>query len=204
MTALVQPSNVAPPAISGTGVVGRTLSASTGTWSGTKPIGFTYQWQRCQPGCADIAGATGSSYTLAGPDTGGGVRVVVLLEGINDIGMSQTRGRLTAPHTNVSAQQIIAGYRHIIRRAHAAGLRIFAGTLTPFRGARYWTPEGEAKREAVNRWILTSGWFDGVIDFARVLADPARLAEMRAAMLRLARPNAAAEIAAGLIELAAA
>lgn len=101
-----------------------------------------------------------------------GVRDVILLEGINDIGYSLKRGPLTAPHTNVSALQIIDGYEQIIALAHADGLRIFGATLTPFAGARYWSPAGEAKREAINDWILTSGAFDGVIDFARVLADP--------------------------------
>lgn len=101
-----------------------------------------------------------------------GVRDVILLEGVNDIGASQTSGALTAPHTNVSALQIVEGYEWIISMAHAAGLRIFGATLTPFKGARYWTPAGEAKREAINKWIRTSGAFDGVIDFASVLADP--------------------------------
>jgi len=101
-----------------------------------------------------------------------GVRAVILLEGINDIGFSRHRGRLTAPHTSVSAGQIIAGYQQIIRQAHAAGLQIFGGTLTPFRGAAYWSPAGEAKREAVNHWIRTSGAFDGMIDFSRAIADP--------------------------------
>jgi lysophospholipase L1-like esterase len=101
-----------------------------------------------------------------------GVRDVLLLEGINDIGQSQSRGPLTAPHTSISALDIVQGYEQIIAMAHAAGLRVFGATLTPFRGARYWTPAGEAKREAVNRWILTSSWFDGVFDFAKVLAEP--------------------------------
>jgi lysophospholipase L1-like esterase len=100
------------------------------------------------------------------------VREVILLEGINDIGFSQHHGPLSAPHTNVSAAQIIAGYEQIIGQAHAAGLKIFGGTLTPFKGAAYWTPAGEAKREAVNQWIRTSGAFDGVINFARAVADP--------------------------------
>ncbi len=60
----------------------------------------------------------------------------------------------------------------IITLAHTAGLRIFGATLTPFEGARHWTPAGEAKREAVNSWIRTSGAFDGVIDFAGAVADP--------------------------------
>jgi lysophospholipase L1-like esterase len=101
-----------------------------------------------------------------------GAREVILLEGINDIGFSQQTGALTAPHTAVSADQIIAGYEDIIRQAHAAGLKIFGATLTPFGGARYWTPGGEVKREAINDWIRTSGAFDGVIDFAAAVADP--------------------------------
>ncbi len=101
-----------------------------------------------------------------------GVRDVILLEGINDIGQSQSRGPLTAPHTSISALDIVEGYERIIAMAHAAGLRIFGATLTPFHGARYWTPEGEAKRDAVNTWIRSSGAFDGVIDFAAAVAEP--------------------------------
>ena len=97
---------------------------------------------------------------------------MILLEGINDIGFSQSHGTLNAPHTDVSAQQIIAGYRKIIAEAHAARLKIFGATLTPFLGARYWSEAGEAKREAINDWILTSHAFDGVINFAKVVADP--------------------------------
>jgi lysophospholipase L1-like esterase len=101
-----------------------------------------------------------------------GARDVILLEGVNDIGYSQSHGALTAPHTDVSAAQIIQGDERIIALAHAAGLRIFGATLTPFEGARYWTPAGEAKRDAVNDWIRTGGAFDGVIDFAATVADP--------------------------------
>jgi GDSL-like Lipase/Acylhydrolase family len=101
-----------------------------------------------------------------------GARDVILLEGINDIGYSQSRGPLTAPHTDVSALQIVKGYERIITLAHTAGLKIFGATLTPFEGVRYWTPAGEAKRDAVNDWIRTSGTFDGVIDFAAAVADP--------------------------------
>jgi lysophospholipase L1-like esterase len=110
-----------------------------------------------------------------------GVRTVVLLEGINDIGLSRTSGPLSAPHTAVSAAQIIAGYQRLIAAAHAAGLRMLGGTLLPFRGAGYWSAAGEAEREAINRWIRTSGAFDGVIDFARALADPHRPTALRPA-----------------------
>lgn len=99
-------------------------------------------------------------------------RDVILLEGINDIGYSRSHGLLTAPHNDVSAVQIVEGYERLVTLAHTAGLKIFGATLTPFQGARYWSPVGEADREAVNNWIRTSGEFDGVIDFAGVLADP--------------------------------
>jgi lysophospholipase L1-like esterase len=100
-----------------------------------------------------------------------GAKAVIVLEGINDIGFSESIGPLTAPHTNVSAAQIIAGYVQMIAEAHAAGIEIFGATLTPFRGARYWTPRGEAKRDEINHWILTSRAFDGVIDFAKAVAN---------------------------------
>lgn len=76
-----------------------------------------------------------------------GVKDVILLEGINDIGFSQEPNTgCFAPNTNVSATQIERGYEQIISQAHAAGLKIFGGTLTPFKGAAYWSPAAEAKR----------------------------------------------------------
>ena len=96
-----------------------------------------------------------------------GAKAVILLEGINDIGQSD---RGTIPY--VSAADLISGYEQIIAQAHAAGLKIYGATLTPFKGAGYWSPAGEATREAVNHWILTSRAFDGVIDFAAITADP--------------------------------
>ena len=105
--------------------------------------------------------------------TQAGVRDVILLEGINDIGFSQTpNSGCTVPNTNVSAADIIQGYEQIIARAHAASIKIFGATLTPFKGAAYWSPVAERKRETVNNWIKNSGEFDGVIDFAAATADP--------------------------------
>jgi lysophospholipase L1-like esterase len=101
-----------------------------------------------------------------------GVREVIVLEGINDIGLGSSNSPLAVPRVNVSAQQIIAGYEQLIARAHAAGLKIFGATLTPFKGSHNWTAAGEAKREAVNAWIRRSGAFDGVINFARAVAKP--------------------------------
>ena len=107
-----------------------------------------------------------------------GVRDVIVLEGINDIGFSAgpplpVTGGLPRQGTGVSADQIIAGYRQLIAAAHARGLRIFGATLLPFQGAGYYSAAGEATREAVNIWIRTSRAFDGVIDFDKVMRDPA-------------------------------
>ena len=101
------------------------------------------------------------------------VRDVIVLEGINDIGYSSGADiGCIAPNTDVSAAQIIAGYKTLIAAAHAHGIRIFGATLTPFESSWFWSPEGQAKWDAVNHWIRTSGAFDGVVDFARALADP--------------------------------
>jgi lysophospholipase L1-like esterase len=73
-----------------------------------------------------------------------GVKEVILLMGINDIGFSVTAPNpVTNPLTDVSAAQIIAGYEQIIAQAHAAGLKILGGTLTPFKGAGYYSAAGE-------------------------------------------------------------
>jgi lysophospholipase L1-like esterase len=102
-----------------------------------------------------------------------GVRAVILLEGTNDIGMSQDLDPCSPPGRRVTAAALIAGYRRIIAEAHSAGLRIYGATLPPFAGSGYGTLAAERTREAVNRWIRTGGAFDGVIDADRALADPA-------------------------------
>jgi hypothetical protein len=74
------PSSDAPPAVSGTAEDGQTLTATPGAWSGTDPMTHSYQWQRCDAAganCADVAGATGSTYELGDDDAGHTVRVVV-------------------------------------------------------------------------------------------------------------------------------
>jgi lysophospholipase L1-like esterase len=97
-----------------------------------------------------------------------GVAYVTVLLGINDIGYS-VRNQPTQP---VTADELIAAHLQIIARAHARGLKIFGCTLTPFEDAPYFTPEGEAKREAVNNFIRTGGSYDGVIDFDAAVRDP--------------------------------
>jgi lysophospholipase L1-like esterase len=60
----------------------------------------------------------------------------------------------------------------LIDRAHAHGIKVIGATLTPYVGAKYQSPEGEKVREAENDFILHSGKFDGVVDFAKATADP--------------------------------
>ena len=94
-----------------------------------------------------------------------GARYVVVLESINDIGIGRSN---PVP----SANELIAAHRQLIERAHARGLTIYGATLTPFEGAAYFTPEGEAKRQAVNAFIRTGKAYDGVIDFDAAVRDP--------------------------------
>jgi lysophospholipase L1-like esterase len=102
-----------------------------------------------------------------------GVRAVILLEGINDIGYSLAADiGCEAPNTNVSAAQIIGGYKKMIAMAHSHGIKIIGATLTPYESSWFWTREGQAKWAAINHWIRTSHAFDGVADFDRAVAEP--------------------------------
>ncbi len=101
-----------------------------------------------------------------------GVKYVIVLEGINDLGHPGS----SAPESEtVTTEDLIAGMKQMISRAHEKGLKIFGGTITPFEGTvfkGYFSPEKEAKRKAVNEWIRTSGAFDGVIDFDAIVRSP--------------------------------
>lgn len=98
-----------------------------------------------------------------------GVRWVVLLEGINDINI---HGQITGPGA-LTADDLIAGYKQIIARAHMSHLKIMGATLTPQKGVWLAGPNGEATRQKVNAWIRNSGAFDAVIDFDAAERDPA-------------------------------
>ena len=108
-----------------------------------------------------------------------GVTHIVLLEGVNDIGFpgAQLQGRpLAAVADAPTAGDVINAYLQLIARAHAHGLKLIGGTITPFEGVDlpgYYTPSKEETRQAVNKWIRSSGSFDGVIDFDAILRDPA-------------------------------
>jgi len=102
-----------------------------------------------------------------------GVRTVIFLEGINDIG--HDLGPL--PGEKATPANVIAGLTAVIRAAHAHGLRIIGATLTPIGGSKYDTPDAEATRAAVNAWIRTGGAYDGIVDFDQVVRDPSNPAQ---------------------------
>lgn len=113
-----------------------------------------------------------------------GVTHVIVLIGINDI-----RNRSRSAAEEVTADDLITGFHQLVVRAHDHGLKIFGGTLLPFEGENYnpppglpglYTPEGDAKRIAVNDWIRESGVFDAVIDFDKELQDPSHPTQMLA------------------------
>ena len=102
-----------------------------------------------------------------------GVRYVIVLEGINDLGHAGTSAPLAEA---VSADDLIAGMKQMIERAHEHQAKIFGATVTPFEGTvfkGYYTPEKEVQRKRLNEWIRTSGAFDGVVNFEKAVADPA-------------------------------
>src|SRR5207253_8991150 len=91
------PHNTSRPHIAGDFHEGNTLSSNVGSWSGTEPISFTIQWQRCPPGhdCFDISGQTGSSYRLTSADVGNRVRLAVV--GRNQFGSESATSPLDVP-----------------------------------------------------------------------------------------------------------
>lgn len=101
-----------------------------------------------------------------------GATHVIVLESINDIGIGRD-------NPSPSAADLIMAQRQLIDRAHAHGLKIYGATLTPYEGAAYATPEGEAKRQALNDWIRTSKAYDGVVDFDAAVRDPAAPAKIQ-------------------------
>jgi lysophospholipase L1-like esterase len=91
-----------------------------------------------------------------------GIKSVILHQGLNDI----------RHHPEYSADDIIDKMKEIIEKTHDRGLKIYGGTLTPYKGSGRYTAEGEKVRQEVNDWIRTSGEFDGVIDFDKAVRDP--------------------------------
>lgn len=102
-----------------------------------------------------------------------GVTTVVIFEGVNDIGGANGNSEQVA-------RELTEAYRQLIDKAHAKGLKVYGGTITPFGGHSYYSFFHEAARQTVNEWIRHSGAFDGVIDFDALLRDPAHPDRLKA------------------------
>ncbi|GAA2287298.1 hypothetical protein GCM10010149_37060 [Nonomuraea roseoviolacea subsp. roseoviolacea] len=105
------------------------------------------------------------------------MRTVIVLAGISDIGIGELAAAppspIFAPYPDVSAGQVIAGLRELIRTAHAEGVRVIGATLMPVERSASYTARSEAKREAINAWIRASAApYDAVVDLDRLTASP--------------------------------
>jgi lysophospholipase L1-like esterase len=98
-----------------------------------------------------------------------GVKYVIVLEAINDIGHAYDPRRA---YDVVSADDLIAGYAQMAERAHIHGIKVYIATVTPYTGAGYSSPAGEEVRQALNKWIRTTNQIDGFIDFDKATQDP--------------------------------
>ncbi|MFD7860750.1 SGNH/GDSL hydrolase family protein [Streptomyces sp. NPDC057682] len=107
----------------------------------------------------DVASQPGASHLL-------------VLLGVNDLGHPGTVAPLSE---RVTAQDLIDAHRQLVARAHDRGLKAYGGTILPFKGDTlgFYSAENEAARQTFNRWLRTSGVYDGVVDFDRALRDPA-------------------------------
>lgn len=106
-----------------------------------------------------------------------GVTHAIVMLGTNDL-----RNRWAKPEEEVTAEEMVAGLKQLAVRARTRGIKIFGASLTPYENETFlpgaWTPEREARRQAVNAWIRDGGAFDAVVDFDRALRDPAHPTRM--------------------------
>jgi lysophospholipase L1-like esterase len=105
-----------------------------------------------------------------------GVRYVIVLEGVNDLGDLTRLGDVSAQEHLSMVQRIISAYEQIVVRAHARGIKAIGATILPYGGSTYYHPgvDNEADRQAVNAWIRAPGHFDAVVDFDKLMRDPQR------------------------------
>lgn len=116
------------------------------------------------------------------------VKYIVLFEGVNDLGQrfgpqrgpgGGGPGGLTLDQPQITVEQMIAGYKQIVARAHEKGIKVIGSPIGPYKGAGYWSEDGEAARQKINDWILNSGTFDGTVRLDTAFADPADPRQMR-------------------------
>lgn len=149
--AAVAPTNVSLPFAFGTTTVGATVSAFTGMWSGTTPIGYSHQWQRCNPGCVDIPGATGSSYTLVPADVG--AKVLDVVTASNSAGSAHAASNTLGP-VAPNRSQILAALSQVLV-PHGKNAKI--GALLKHGGYKFTFTAPSAGRLVINWFFLPPG-----------------------------------------------
>jgi lysophospholipase L1-like esterase len=134
-----------------------------------------------QPGMGESALSRFDEDVLSLPD----VKYLIIFEGVNDLGNQFGRRGPNQPvlpgltQDTITADQMIAGYKQLVERAHVKNIKVIGSPIGPYKGAAYWSEEGEAARQKINNWILTSGTFDGIVRLDTAFADPADPARMR-------------------------
>lgn len=167
------PASTSPPTISGSAVEGQTLLASAGTWSGTGPISFAEQWQRCGSSCSNITGATGSKYRLVAADVGRRVRVVV--NASNSVGSAQATSSQFGPIAPSSAHIMASLAGQITPHGKAAGI----AALIKNQGYVLSFPALSAGKVVIDWFYLPSG-----AHLARGKPKPVLIAEGKATFTR--------------------
>ena len=104
-----------------------------------------------------------------------GATFLIVLEGVNDLGMLTRDGEVSPVQHNSLVQDLIRAYGQIVQRAHARGIFVIGATMPPYSPSTYYHPGplNEKDRQAVNAWIRLPTHFDAVVDFDKILADPA-------------------------------
>ncbi|MES2219664.1 MAG: SGNH/GDSL hydrolase family protein [Acidobacteriota bacterium] len=110
-----------------------------------------------------------------------GVRYLIVLEGVNDLGRLTRQGEVPVAEHEALVAQILAAFQQMILRAHTHGIKIIGATITPYAGSDYYRPTArdEVDRTEVNAWIRAPGHFDAVIDFDQVVRDPSQPDRLR-------------------------
>lgn len=112
------------------------------------------------------------------------VKYMIVFLGVNDIGnrYGPQRGGIggfTLDQPQIDAEQMIAGYKQLVARAHAKGIKVIGSPIGPYKGASYWSEEGEAARQKITDWMLSSGTFDAITRIDLAFAEPDDPSTMR-------------------------
>jgi lysophospholipase L1-like esterase len=146
------------------------------------------------PGMGESALARFDEDVLSLPN----VKYMIVFEGVNDLGNAFGPARtppaggagggggsgngpagMALDQPKITADDMIAGFRQLIARAHEKGIKVIGSPIGPYKGASYWSEEGEAARQRINDWILNGGAFDATARIDTAFADPADPRQMR-------------------------